>query len=197
MGSHQLTVACPASWYAMVRFSAGEMILLRLSRPPTHGLLVLAGGYQRGLVADVGYVRSGEAGGLFGQEFHVEVLHQLDLAQVYLEYLQALVLLGQVHVYLTVETACAHEGLVKDVGPVGGGQDDDSGIGAEAVHLGEELVEGVLPLVVGGETYVLAPCAAHSVYLVYEDDAGGLLLGLAEEVAHAGGSHADEHLHEV
>ena len=25
----------------------------------------------------------------------------------------------------------------------------------------------------------------------------GLLLGLAEEVAHAGGSHADEHLHEV
>ena len=67
-----------------------------------HCLLVLAGGYQRGLVADVGYVGSGEAGGLLGQELHVEVRHELDLAQVYLEYLQALVLLGQVHMYLTV-----------------------------------------------------------------------------------------------
>ena len=91
-----------------------------------YGLLVLAGGYQCGLVADVGYVRSGEAGGLLGQELHVEVLHQLDLAQMHLEYLQALVLLGQVHVDLSVEAAGPHEGLVQDVGAVGGREDDDS-----------------------------------------------------------------------
>src|SRR5947199_4213184 len=39
--------------------------------------------------------------------------------------------------------------------------------------------------------------AADGVDLVDEDDAGGVLLPLLEEVAHAGGADADEHLDEV
>jgi len=38
---------------------------------------------------------------------------------------------------------------------------------------------------------------AHGVDLVDEHDAGRVLLALLEEVAHARGAHADEHLHEV
>ena len=38
---------------------------------------------------------------------------------------------------------------------------------------------------------------AHRVDLVDEDDAGGILLALFEEVAHAGSAHAHEHLHEI
>ena len=110
-----------------------------------YGLLVLACGYQGRLVADIGDVSAREAGGLLGQELHVEIFHQLDFAQMYLEYLQTLVLLWQVHMYLAVEAAGPHESLVKDVGAVGGGEDDDSGVGPEAVHLREQLVEGVLP----------------------------------------------------
>ena len=39
--------------------------------------------------------------------------------------------------------------------------------------------------------------AAHGIDLVDEDDAGRVLLGLLEHVAHAAGADADEHLHEV
>ena len=39
--------------------------------------------------------------------------------------------------------------------------------------------------------------ATHGVNLIDEDDARAILLGLLEQVTHAGGTHADEHLHEV
>ena len=50
---------------------------------------------------------------------------------------------------LTVEPSGSHQGLVEDVSTVRRCEDDDSAVGVESVHLGEELVEGVLPLVVG------------------------------------------------
>src|SRR5207253_9881745 len=66
----------------------------------------------------------------------------------------------------------------------------------EAVHLDEELVEGLLALVVTA-TQARAAMAADRVDLVDEDDAGGVLLALLEEIAHAARAHADEHLDEV
>src|SRR2546428_61855 len=38
---------------------------------------------------------------------------------------------------------------------------------------------------------------ADGVDLIDKDDARGVLLALLEQVAHTGGAHADEHLHEV
>ena len=87
---------------------------------------------------------------------------------------------------------------VEHLGPVGGGHDDDALGGVEAVHLGQDLVERLLALVVaahdpGGARARLA----DGVQLVDEDDAGRLLLGLLEEVAHPRRAHAHEHLHEL
>jgi hypothetical protein len=42
-----------------------------------------------------------------------------------------------------------------------------------------------------------ATMSPDSVDLVDEDDAGGVLLALLEEVAHTAGADADEHLDEV
>ena len=66
----------------------------------------------------------------------------------------------------------------------------------EAVHLDEQLVERLLALVVTA-AQAGAAVAADGVDLVHEDDAGRVLLGLLEEVAHARGADADEHLDEV
>ena len=88
------------------------------------------------------------------------------------------------------------QGRVEDVGPVGGGDDDDVGVGVEAVHLDQDLVEGLLALVVRA-AQPGAALAADRVDLVHEDDAGAVALGLVEEVAHAGGADAHEHLHEL
>ncbi len=66
----------------------------------------------------------------------------------------------------------------------------------EAVHLDEKLVEGLLALVVSAAE-ACAAVTADGVDLVDEDDAGGVLLALLEEVADAAGADADEHLDEV
>src|SRR5204863_7718536 len=62
--------------------------------------------------------------------------------------------------------------------------------------LDEQLVERLLALVVAA-AQAGAAVAADRVDLVHEDDAGTVLLGLLEQVTHARGADADEHLDEV
>src|SRR4051812_48931043 len=103
---------------------------------------------------------------------------------------------GAVDDDLTVEAARAQQRRVEDVGTVGGGDQDDVVLHLEAVHLDEQLVERLLALVVTAAE-AGAAVASDGVDLVHEDDAGRVLLGLLEEVAHAAGADAHEHLDEV
>ena len=162
-----------------------------------HFLTVMAGSYQRGLVAHIGNIGTRETRRLAGQEIHIKVLVKLQGLQVYVEHLAALVQVGQIDVYLAVEASGAHQCRVEHVGAVGGSQRDDAAVGAEAVHLRQQGVQRVLTLVVAAHGGVLAAGTPHGVYLVNEDDARGLALGLFKKVAHTRGSHADEHLDEV
>src|SRR3954464_15469776 len=103
---------------------------------------------------------------------------------------------GGTHSDLAIDAARAQQRRVEDVGPVGGRDEDDVVRHREAVHLDEQLVERLLALVVTA-AHAGAAMAADGVDLVHEDDAGAVLLGLLEEVAHAAGADADEHLDEV
>ena len=104
---------------------------------------------------------------------------------------------GRVDGDAAVEAAGAQQRRVEDVGAVGRGQDDDALGAGEAVHLGEDLVERLLALVVAAERRAAAALAADGVELVDEDDRRRRRLGLVEEVAHAGGADADDHLDEL
>ena len=73
---------------------------------------------------------------------------------------------------------------IEHVGPVGRGDQDDAFIGLEAVHLDQQLIEGLLALVVAAAE-AGAAMTADRVDLVDEDDAGRVLLALLEHVAHA------------
>ena len=95
-----------------------------------------------------------------------------------------------------IEAAGPEERRVEHVGPVRRRDEDDALVRLEAVHLDEELVERLLALVVPAAE-ARAAMAADGVDLVDEDDAGGVLLALLEEVADARGADADEHLDEV
>ena len=97
---------------------------------------------------------------------------------------------------LAVEAAGAQQRRVEHVGAVGGGDDDHVGVRVEAVHLDQDLVEGLLALVVRAAE-AGAALAADGVDLVDEDDARRVALGLVEQVAHAAGADADEHLDEL
>ena len=69
------------------------------------------------------------------------------------------------------------------------------GAGIEAVELGEQLVEGLLLLVVAAERAGSA-AAPERVEFVDEDDAGRRLARLLEQIADARRPDADEHLDE-
>ena len=117
-------------------------------------------------------------------------------ARVDLEDLVAAVEVGGVDADLAVEAARAQQRRVEHVGTVGRRDEDDAAADVEAVHLDEQLVEGLLALVVAA-AHAGAAVATDGVDLVDEDDGGRVLLGLLEQVADAAGADADEHLDEV
>ena len=159
-------------------------------------LLVLARRHDRGLVDQVGEVGAGEAGRALGEALERDVLVQRLALRVHVQDGDAALDVGRVDDHLAVEAAGAQQRRVEDVGPVRGGDDDDVGVRVEAVHLHEDLVQGLLALVVAAAE-AGAALAADRVDLVDEDDAGRVALGLVEQVAHARGADADEHLDEL
>jgi hypothetical protein len=95
------------------------------------------------------------------------------------------------HVDLAVEAARTEQRGVEVLQPVRSSHDHDLVRTAEAVELDEELVQGLVVLAI-----VTAPGAGRSngVELVDEDDRGGILSRLCEELADPGGSETGEHL---
>ncbi|MNG98035.1 hypothetical protein D3C79_571620 [compost metagenome] len=98
--------------------------------------------------------------------------------------------------HLAVETTGTQQRRVKHVRTVGGGDDDDAIVHFEAVHLDQQLVEGLLTLVVT-TAHAGATVATDGVDFVDEDDARRVFLGLLEHVADTAGTDTDEHLDEV
>src|SRR5699024_9633960 len=131
-----------------------------------------------------------------GYDVEVDVVGHGFALGVDLEDVAAPVHVGAVHDDLPVETARTQQCRVEDVGAVGGGDEDHTALDVEAVHLHQQLVEGLLPFVVDA-AHAGSAVTAHCIGLVGEDDRGGVGLGLVEQVTHTGGADTDEHLDEV
>jgi hypothetical protein len=184
---------------AFLLYPADESLGGHLEVVGVDELFVVSGGEEGGLVAEVGDLGAAETWGQGGQSscifvFCFGLLYDY-LPQVHVEYLSSALEVGQVDLHHAVESARSDQSCVEEVEPVSGGHYDYVGVGAEAVHLYQDLVEGVVPLVVGA--VAAAPLPAHCVYLIDEDDGGRFLAGGGEEVADSGGTHAYEYLDEV
>ena len=151
---------------------------------------------QGRFVDEVHQVRAGEAGRSTGEHLQVHVGRERHLADMDAQDLLAADHVGVRHHDLAVEAARTQQRGVEHVGAVGRRDDDDAFVGLEAVHLDKELVQRLLALVVAAAEARTA-MAADRVDFVDEDDAGRVLLGLLEHVAHAARADADEHLDEV
>ena len=81
-------------------------------------------------------------------ELDIEVWRELQRTDVNIEYLDPLLEFRKVDMNLSVETSGPHQRLVQNVSPVGGGKNDDTRIGVEAIHLRKQLVESVFPFVI-------------------------------------------------
>ena len=104
---------------------------------------------------------------------------------------------GWVHLDAPVEPPGSQQRRVEHVGAVGRRQDDHALVRVEPVHLGEDLVERLLLLVVAADAQRGAARPADRVHLVDEDDRRRGRARLAEEVADAGRAHADDGLDEL
>ena len=159
-------------------------------------LPVAPGGQDRGFVDEVRQVGSRETSGLTSDLLAVHGLVERLALGVDVEDRHSTSQVRTIEDDLAVEAAGPKERRIENVGTVGGRDDDHVGVRVEAVHLDEDLVQGLLALVVGA-AQAGAALAADRVNLVHEDDAGRVPLGLVEQIADSAGADADEHLHEL
>mmetsp|Transcript_49398 Transcript_49398/g.107577 ORF Transcript_49398/g.107577 Transcript_49398/m.107577 type:complete len:231 (-) Transcript_49398:316-1008(-) len=105
---------------------------------------------------------------------------------------------------MAIKATWPHQRRVKDLGPVRRSDDHHRGHpplpplipGAivEAIHLGEELVQRLLPLLVPTGT---APHLRQGIELIEEENAGGATLGSPEELSYPGSPSTYKDLDEV
>ena len=94
-----------------------------------------------------------------------------------------------VHDDPAVKTAGTQQRLIQDLGSVGGSEHKDTLGRLKAVHLREQLVQGLFSLLVSAAVLGIT-AAADGVDLVDKDDAGGVLVGFLEQVADTGRTYA-------
>src|SRR3569833_854953 len=125
-----------------------DLVLRTLELVHAHHALVGARGEQGGLVHEVGEVGAGEAWRTAGDIAWLHVVVQLNTPHVYTHNLLTASHVWHRHHDLPVEAARAQQGRIQDVRPVRGGDDNGALIAFEAIHLVQQLVQGLLTLVV-------------------------------------------------
>jgi len=159
-------------------------------------VFVCPGGGESGFIGEIAEVGARPPGHGPRDVIKVNVFAKRNLSGVDLEDLDALRQAWKINRDLPIKAARAQQGRVKDVRPIGGGDDDDVVALFEAVDFGQELVEGLLAFVVAAaETD--AAMASNRIEFINENDRRGAVFGGAKEVTDAGGAHADKHFHEL
>jgi hypothetical protein len=148
------------------------------------------------LVEEVFQIRSGKARCSAGNAVQIHIVAQRLAAGMDLQYGLSAAYIRQAHIHLPVEAAGAQQGVIQNIGAVGGRHNDYALVVAEAVHLNKELVQGLLALVVSA-AQAGTSLAAHGVDLIDEDYRGLHFFRLLKKVAYAGRAHADIKLHKV
>src|SRR5829696_7347941 len=161
-----------------------------------HLVLLAARRQERCLVDQVPEIGTGKSGRRGRKLSQIHATGERHASRVNLEDRLASHLIGEVHRYAPVEAPWPKKCLVEHVGLVGRGEHDHALLTGEAVHLGEDLVQGLLLLARSPDSR-LAAGAAYGVELVDEDDRRGVLAGLLEEVANATSADPHEQLHEL
>ena len=160
------------------------------------GGFALAGGAQGGLVDEVAQVGSHQPGRLTRDLVEVHIGSHRHVARVNLQDRGAAAGVGSLDRDPAVETTRAEQSRVKHVCPVGGGEHDHALARVEAVHLGEDLVERLLLLIVAPDPQSRGAAAADGIELVDEDDRRRCRACLCEKVTDARGAYTHDRLHE-
>ena len=202
-GSHQGVTHLVISDQALAA-SIGERLAFHAGNHPVHGIIDFGqgGGFLATasrkdgcFVEQVGKVGAGEAWRATRDRFEAHVRSQFLIADVNFEDGEPALDIGGIHLHLAIEAAGPHQGRIEHVGSIRGRNDDDATVSLEAVHLGEQLIKGLLPFVIAAaDTGTALP--ADGIDFIDKDQAGTVFLGPFEKIPHPACANTHEHLHE-
>ena len=115
---------------------------------------------------------------------------------MYIQNLLAATDIRQRHHHLAVETARALQSGIQYIRTVGSGNYNHGLIALETIHLHQQLVQGLLALVVTA-AQTGTTLTTDRINLINKDDARCVFLGLLEHIAHTASTDADKHFHEI
>ncbi len=104
--------------------------------------------------------------------------------------------IGEGHHHLAVKAARPQQSGVQHIRTVGGGNHDHPLIAFKTIHLYQQLVERLFPLIMA-PAQTGATVAAYRIDFIDEDDTGGVLLCLFEHIAHASSTDTDKHFDKI
>src|ERR1700739_917486 len=103
---------------------------------------------------------------------------------------------GPAYDHTAIEASRTQQSRIKHIGSVCRRDQNYTVVRLKAVHFDEQLVQGLLTLIVS-TAQARAAVTSNSVNFIDKDDAGRILLALLEKVAHAARADAHEHLDEI
>mmetsp|Transcript_49136 Transcript_49136/g.110488 ORF Transcript_49136/g.110488 Transcript_49136/m.110488 type:complete len:322 (+) Transcript_49136:937-1902(+) len=162
----------------------------------TNLLLVIACGNDGGFVHQVSQRRARKPGGSLSHHLQVELVRQGLAPAMHLEDLHPAVHVREINGNTAIKTAGTQQGGVEHVRAVGSSKHDHPRVPLETIHLGQDLVERLLTLVVptAHAAAAASALAPHSINLINKNDTWSILFRLCEEVAHARRADTDKHL---
>src|SRR5210317_911231 len=173
-----------------------DLVLGLLEVSTGHFILVGTCRKQSSLVNQIFQVSTGKPRRSLGDYLKFDITTQRHFAGMDLEDFQAATNVGPRHDHLAIETAWTKQSGVKHVGPVRRGNQENALIGLKTVHFNQQLVEGLLALVMA-TTHTGATMTTDGIYFVDKDNARSILLALDEQVPDTAGTDTDKHLNKV
>ena len=180
----------------------GERFALHASDDPINSVIDFSEGDRlfaapgcedRCLIEQVGEIGASKPGRATGNGFQGHLWRQLFVAAVDIENGKPPLDIGSVNRNLPIKAARAHQGRVEHIGTVGCRDDNDAAISLEPIHFGEQLVEGLLPLIISS-TNAGTTLTANGIDFIDKDQAGTVFLGTFKQIPHATGTNTNEHL---
>ncbi len=147
-------------------------------------------------IEEIGQVRAGKAGSLRSNFSEIGASGQGFVPGVQFEHGKAPLYVRRIDQYLTIKPARPEQSAVEHFGPIGGRQNDDAGVRFKSVQADEQLIEGLLALVID-RSQMDPSLPPDRIQFVNKNDARGLRLGFHKKIPHPRRPHADEHLHEI
>ena len=181
-----------AALFGTVEYALDSFVDIR----NTDGIMPVADGKNSGLVKDVLKVSARTARGELSYLVKIHIRLKGLLPRVYLKDLLPALDVGIVDRYLAVKPAGTQQRGVENIGAVGRRNDDNALAVGETVHFDEQLIEGLLTLIVSAAE-ACAAGSADCVDLINKYDCRSASLCRLEQVTNTAGADAYIQLQEL